>query len=314
MEGLKVLVVGAGALGCEILSKLALSGFKDIEVVDFDTIETSNLCRQFLFTSNDVGLAKAEVAAQRISSLGLRIKCQAHLSRIELLPLKFLHQFNIVFCALDNVDSRLWLNEALCTLPAGSILLVEAGTEGFMGHVRGVLPGETACLYCTKYLYPPHLTRPLCSVAGSPKDVEDCIAWAIMIEWPRHHASHQFNPEEETHLDAALSLARARASTYSLGLVTRESILAFLDAAIPAIISTTSVIAGISVLIAQQACAVSVNLADGDQANYWFFNGKAGAFLSSQRLAFDPSCPICRPGRGGSEGGKPLKAFPDQRD
>ena len=51
----QILVVGVGALGCEILSKLALAGFDRLDIVDFDVVEGSNLCRQFLFTAHDVG-------------------------------------------------------------------------------------------------------------------------------------------------------------------------------------------------------------------------------------------------------------------
>ncbi|KNC81108.1 hypothetical protein SARC_06557 [Sphaeroforma arctica JP610] len=74
----KVLVVGAGGIGCELLKSLVMAGFMNLEVIDLDTIDVSNLNRQFLFRKEHVGKSKSLVACETIQAFKTGIYVKSH--------------------------------------------------------------------------------------------------------------------------------------------------------------------------------------------------------------------------------------------
>jgi ubiquitin-activating enzyme E1 C len=280
-----VLVVGVGALGCEILSKLVLIGYQNIFVVDSDTVELSNLNRQLLFNTTHIGKFKAQVAASTINHLYPTVNCEYRVGMIEALPSEFFHSFELIFCAVDNIVTRLWLSAVAYER---GITMIEGGTEGRMGHVRLIRP-TTACLFCTKYLYVERDTLPICMLAGQPTLPEHCLGWALTLEWSRICAGVEFNPNDEEHIRVLSNLAIQRASSFNVEGVNFEFVRGALKRIIPAIVSTTTFIAGLCTLVAQQLSTDNLHSND----NYWFYNGQTGLVFESHNLERDPDCAVC---------------------
>lgn len=178
-EVVRVLVVGAGGLGCELLKDLALSGFLNIDVIDMDTIDLSNLNRQFLFSHSDIGRPKAVVAAEKITSRIPGAKVTPHYSKIEDQSMEFYSEFHIIILGLDSLEARRFMNSMICGFlkydendevdPMSVKPMVDGGTEGFKGHARVIIPGTTPCFECLLWLFPPQVTYPMCTLAETPR-------------------------------------------------------------------------------------------------------------------------------------------------
>ncbi|KAI1718604.1 thiF family domain-containing protein [Ditylenchus destructor] len=171
----KVLVIGAGGIGCELLKNLAMTGFKNISVIDLDTIDISNLNRQFLFRKEHVGKSKAEVASAAVKEMCPDVNIEHFHDSIfsEKFGVSFFQQFAIVLSALDNKGARSHVNR-LCLV--SGVPLVESGSAGYLGQVSVIVKGKSECYDCVPKTG--QKTYPNCTIRNTPSEPIHCIVWA----------------------------------------------------------------------------------------------------------------------------------------
>jgi molybdopterin/thiamine biosynthesis adenylyltransferase len=142
-----VLVVGAGALGNEVVKNLTLMGVGHIYLVDFDTVEAANLSRSVFFREDDTGRTKAEVVAARAKALNPDVGVQyLHGDVTTQLGLGVIRRMDVVIGCLDNREARLavnrfcyWMNKPW----------VDGAIQELQGLARVFVPGQGACYECT---------------------------------------------------------------------------------------------------------------------------------------------------------------------
>ncbi|KAA8650930.1 E1 ubiquitin-activating protein ubaB [Aspergillus tanneri] len=182
----RVLLVGAGGIGCELLKNLLLSGFGEIHIIDLDTIDLSNLNRQFLFRYEHIKKSKALVAKEAAHKFQPKAKLNAYHANIKdsQFNVDWFATFDIVFNALDNLDARRHVNR-MCL--AADVPLIESGTTGFNGQVQvikkaGFIVGVTECYDCTSKEVPKSF--PVCTIRSTPSQPIHCIVWAKSYLFP----------------------------------------------------------------------------------------------------------------------------------
>jgi adenylyltransferase/sulfurtransferase len=142
-----VIVVGAGALGNEIVKNLVLIGIGHITIVDLDLVENSNLSRCVFFREQDEGRPKAEVLAEHASDLNPEVEISTLVGDVRTtVGLGLFAEAGVVLGGLDNREARLFVNQACWKT---STPWVDGAIEGLMGVVRVFIPPETACYECT---------------------------------------------------------------------------------------------------------------------------------------------------------------------
>lgn len=120
LKNAKVLVVGAGGLGCPTLQYLAAAGIGNIGIIDHDTVSKSNLQRQVLFSYQDVGLLKVEVAKVKLNNLNPNITIKTYPCALSTSnALELFKQYDLIIDGTDNFESRYLINDAavICNKP-----------------------------------------------------------------------------------------------------------------------------------------------------------------------------------------------------
>lgn len=326
-EDMRVLVVGAGGLGCEILKNLALSGVKDIHVIDIDTIELSNLNRQFLFRQKDIGRPKAQAAAEFVEARCPGVKVAWYNKKIQEFSESWYKKFNVVIAGLDNVEARRWLNATLVGLveldddgeisdPSSIIPLIDGGTEGFRGQARVIVPRLSSCFECSVGTLPAQTGFASCTIANVPRLPEHCIAYAKALLWPKlerfasstdytmyepKSADDRTQPkavdldsDNVEHMTWLYKRALVRAAEFGIQGVTFSLTQQVVKNIIPAIAATNALIAA---SCCNEAFKVLTRCSMGLD-NYFMYMGQTGVNTHTFNYNQEPDCLVC--------GSKPL--------
>lgn len=294
----KVLVVGAGGLGCEILKDLALMGFKNIDVIDLDKIDVTNLNRQFLFRHSDVGSYKSEVAARFIEKRVPGCKVTAHIGKIQEKPKEFYEDFQVIIAGLDNIEARRWLNQTIHSLvefengePKTETVrpLVDGGTEGFKGQARVILPFKTACFECTLNTIPKNTTYNFCTIAQTPRIPEHCIAYAQLILWDVKFPDRRIDTDSVEDMNWIYERASERATEFGIKGVTFKLTQGVVKNIIPAIASTNALISAACTNEAfklMTGCSKTVD-------NYMMYMGQDAIYTNVIKYESAINCSVC---------------------
>ena len=182
IEMSNLLMVGCGAIGCEMLknlSKLNVSSKGVLTVTDPDHIEKSNLSRQFLFTNESIGKSKSEVACNRVKEMNENMNLIPLVEKMseENLSLcdNLLEETTGVINALDNVQARKFMDSQCFRFGKP---LFESGTQGMKGNTQPVIPFVTEC-YGDSVDPPQEKSFPVCTIKNFPSEIHHTIHWAM---------------------------------------------------------------------------------------------------------------------------------------
>jgi ubiquitin-activating enzyme E1 len=185
MQSLRYFMIGAGAIGCEILKNWAMMGISTKTpnqlrsvITDMDTIEKSNLSRQFLFRDSDIRKSKSETACAAVLKMNKDIRLESKTDKLaeetrDIFNDDFYESIDGVCNALDNIDARLF-SDSLCVYYGKPLL--ESGTLGPKANYQVIIPKLTESYGDS--VDPPETSIPQCTLHNYPTIMDHCCEWA----------------------------------------------------------------------------------------------------------------------------------------
>lgn len=277
---MNVLLIGAGALGSEIIEGIIDLQLKIdlLTIVDPDIIEESNMNRQSIYKKNTIFYPKAQILSLHCKDKASKniINTEAIISKIEEQPIALIRDRDIIIIALDNLPSRLYVNEWIFQeLNSNSnAIIIECGTQGWNGHCRLIrlnsFEMKDPCIQCTVSLYVEDSNIiPICSYGSkAPITLEEVINKSAFYTFPIRFPFIEVDLFLEDHLQIIYDLTLEEA--IEGGIDYKNLSLSYckdhLRNIIPSIATTTSYVAAMSLDLAFSS--------KKDRINFIYYNGE----------------------------------------
>ncbi len=256
-----------------------------------DTIDFTNLNRQFMFRQKDIGKFKADVVAEFVQRRCPGVKIVTYKKRVQQIPFEDYKQFPIILGGLDNVQARKYLNKIVFLINEEQedtqCYYIDGATEGFEGQCLVVDAYNTSCYECSLL---DELTTQIkanyCTIANKPRTPEHCVQYVLEKLWEQERPGEVRDNDNADHLEWIYQKSLARAKQFNIEGVTSMLSLGVTKNVIPAIASTNALIAAATtnqVFKILSGCNPPLN-------NYMLYKGGTFIGCETEQLAKKSTC------------------------